>query len=601
MLINNQDENVKLYAFEKCNAVNLPTGAILLVSKYSSSQLVVNKGVFAALKQCTALRSMQEHAACLAASMPKLNGNVENAIRLLEAVRKAGLLTAASEFVERLRPLEGFRRFPAPSRVFIITCDRPVAVERLLNSMLVGTELALHEGFYLVDDSRGKENAIRNQKLVESFNQQSQVTMHYFGQLERDSLITQLITRSPEHEASIRFLLDQQRWRGYKTYSLSRTICLLLSVGFRSVVLDDDTLCTAIDPPFKSTGVDFNDGMREAAFYPSVEAWHSGSTPREEDPLAGHLRCLGFNIPDALSQLGMASMGAEVLKNSQTQILRRLSASSSVLITQCGTYGDPGTGNTAWCFSLEGESLDRLLSTPPGIEEKVTTRQYWLGRSKPTFSTAAIMSQVTGLDNTAVLPPYFPAGRGQDLLFGAMTQYLHPNSMVLSYDWGIPHLPPEERQGNIDWSMEQNGIRTLSNYIRHHAELNPGVSLENRWRSLVLLLQALSELPDQELAAIYRSQLSMDLSNTARTLTEKLRSTPIEYTEWRLMLESRQKLCFDAISRNEMPVQLSGVPEGMSEHDMWGYLRNYFKDFSLALEAWPIIRQTAASLNTNPY
>jgi hypothetical protein len=594
-----ESQDTELFAFEACNAVNLPTGAVLLASKYSPRQLVVTRDVSIALGHCMDFRSLQAHAAHLTTYMPELGSDVAGVRKVLESVKDAGLLVPAREFTDLIHRSGQSPTPPASSRVFIITCDRPPAIERLLDSMLAGTRLDLHEGLYLVDDSRNEDNARRNQALVEDFNRQSPVAMHYFGKLERENLVSQLIEQVPEHDESIRFLLDQQRWHEQQTYGLSRTVCLLLSVGFRSIVLDDDVICTAIDSPFKSPGLDFIAGMNEAAFYPSAEAWQSGITPRQEDPLAGHLRCLGLGIPDALQQLGLAPLGEEHLEKSQSQILRSLSPSSSVLITQCGTYGDPGTADISWCFDLEGESLDRLLSTPPGIEAKIATRQYWFGRSRPTFSRGANMSQITGLDNTALLPPYFPAGRGEDLLFGAMTEYLYPDSMVLNYDWAIAHLPLDERKGSVDWKADHGSTRMLTKYIRDRALSDPEVSLDSRLHSLVLLLRTLGEQSDQSLASIYRFQLAINLATTARGLTDKLQGLSDDNAEWRSMLEGRKQQCYNVIGRNEIAVLLNGAPEEMTEPVLWQHLRGFFSAFAAVLEAWPAIRQAAASVD--PY
>ena len=69
-----------------------------------------------------------------------------------------------------------------------------------------------------------------------------------------------------------------------------------------------------------------------------------------------------------------------------------------------------------------------------------TTGHSWLGQNGHAFARTATMSQITGLDNSVSLPPYFPVFRGEDLLFGTMLRYLFPVGVVLDYDWGIPHL-----------------------------------------------------------------------------------------------------------------------------------------------------------------
>ena len=61
-----------------------------------------------------------------------------------------------------------------------------------------------------------------------------------------------------------------------------------------------------------------------------------------------------------------------------------------------------------------------------------------------------LLSQMTGVDNRELLPPYFPLFRNEDFLFGENLQFLHPNSLMVDFPWALPHLPLEERQWDRD-------------------------------------------------------------------------------------------------------------------------------------------------------
>jgi hypothetical protein len=119
------------------------------------------------------------------------------------------------------------------------------------------------------------------------------------------------------------------------------------------------------------------------------------------------------------------------LHGGNAAFLGQWSADSPVLITQCGTVGDPGTSSTAWIYELDPDSTQRVLASPGGLEGALNNRYYWLGHSRPGFNKLAVISQMTGLDNSALLPPYFPVFRGEDALFGAMVEHIHPQSAVL--------------------------------------------------------------------------------------------------------------------------------------------------------------------------
>ncbi|MAT91555.1 MAG: hypothetical protein CME59_03045 [Halioglobus sp.] len=591
-----QETDPTPYAFPDCEEFSLPNGAVLLVSKHGPQQTVVTRDVSIALGNCREFRSLQGHARFLTGYMPELGGDVDGVRKVLESVRDAGLMVPAQAFAGRLADgARGVER--APSRVFVITCDRPQAVERLLETLLAGADLARHERLYLVDDSRDADNAARNRELVQTFNTRSPRDMHYFGSQERETLLSRLLQQLPQHEPALRFLLDRQQWQGHKTFGLARTLCLLLSVGRRAIVLDDDVVCTAIEPPHRSAGIGFVERMCEADFYRSADAWMQGARQREEDPLAGHLSCLGAGLGDALDSLGAAAPSGEQLRDSQFQVLRRVTPASRILVTQNGTFGDPGTGDTSWVFNLTGPSLDRLLAGPSSIEDKVTTRQYWMGWSRPTFSNRFNMSQVTGLDNSALLPPYFPAWRGEDQLFGAMLEYLYPDSLVLNYPWAVPHLPLDERSGSITPAPEvAAGAALVETHIGANAPDNAALPLESRLASLVLLFEQLAGRGDEDLAAAYRTALAADQANAARQVADKLRQAPEAHGEWRQLLEERGRHYMQAIGRAQVPVRVSGVPESMDEAELWRRGRELAGRFAAALAAWPAVREAAAEL-----
>ncbi len=219
---------------------------VLLVSNTAAVQQMVTRDVAIALRHCERFRSIDGHARYLTSYMPELGGDIAGVRAVLDSVRTAGLFVAAKDHAALFSLGNWPATKPAPSRIFVITCDRPDAASRLLDSMLGVPELTQHESIFLIDDSRDATNAETNKTQVENFNLRSAKTIQYFGALDREQLLQSLIAELPEQEKSLRFLIDQNRWKNQKTYGLSRTLCLLLSVGYRAVILDDDVICSAM-------------------------------------------------------------------------------------------------------------------------------------------------------------------------------------------------------------------------------------------------------------------------------------------------------------------------------------------------------------------
>ena len=250
--------------------VPLGQGKVLLINERSGGQMVTAQRVADKLPGCTAFRTLEGHARAICATSPELNDPAK-VVGALQMLRDADVLTSADSICRRLAGDSAGTAAVAPTRVFVITCDRPEAVERLLDSMLRAGNLSSHEELFLVDDSRDGERAERNRSAVENFNLTSSREIRYFGRPQQEAFVQALVEELPEHERGIRFLVDAAEWRDQWSAGLARTLCILLSVGRRAVVVDDDVLCSAVHSPVQEAGVGIGDAARDAAFYASPQ------------------------------------------------------------------------------------------------------------------------------------------------------------------------------------------------------------------------------------------------------------------------------------------------------------------------------------------
>lgn len=582
-----------LYAVDDYESLTA-AGGVLLLGKTTGAQMLVQQEVAMVLQHCTVFRTLGEHARHLAAVFPQLGGNVADAERVLGMVRDAGLFISAASICERVN--SGGAPEPLDrGKAFIITCDRPAAVERLLESMLRNVRLGGQKQLYLVDDSRDPGNAARNREAVEQFNLVSPTSMHYVGEKEQSRLITELETALPDDLEAIRFLLQREPWQPKKTYGRARTLCLLLSVGDRCVIMDDDVLCEVRVPAQRYSGVMFSDGMREAAFFDEAGQWQQQWFPAEFDPLSGHARCLGMGLGEALRELGVPALEAQHLRGTSPSLFGNMGASSPVLVTQAGTLGDPGTANNGWLPNMTPDSVEGMLSVPGGLMRALRSRQCWLGHPGPAVSKRAVMSQVTGLDNRRPLPPYFPALRGEDQLFGAMIDYLMPDSVVLEYDWAVPHLPLEERMGNVagDSAVPSGGLQLVAAYLSRSKPDENVVSFDARLESLVTTLQALADMPNGALLARYRAGMARARAFTLQTINDRLADTGSLDADWKHYLETNAQRCVEALQWPAKLADLGDVPSGSDEEQVADVIRQSAGGFATALRAWPRMREAA--------
>ncbi len=589
-----------LYAFIDCERVSLQNGGVLLIHKLSDSQLIVAPEVSVALASCTTFQTLPKHVEVLTTTIPQLAGQQADVTKVLEMVRDNGLLTSAEDMCKRICPDDVATATGLPrTRVFIITCDRPAAVQRLAQSMLYAGNLSRHEEIFLIDDSRDAQNAELNREVVSQFNLTSPRDMRYVGADAQEQLLNALIKELPDKEQGIRFLIDRKRWANHKSYGLARTLCLLLSVDKRAIVMDDDVICAAVASPYTSEGVAFDDTAREVEFYASEQDILARTEKTDFDPLTGHAQCLGLSMAQAINKLGAGELKAQDLQNANAAFLSQWHADSPVIITQSGSMGDPGTPGTEWVYQVSAASAQRMLASPGGLQGALTNRHYWMGQPRPIFTKMAVISQVTGLDNSQLLPPYFPVFRGEDYLFGAMVEYLHPQSTVLEYDWCVPHFPLDERRGDSDKEPSSGkGDINRSKYITDHTLYESGVSAKTRMTGLTQLLKELSETSDRGLLTLYRTEVAESQRKQIQRLTAKLKEAAPRTQAWQNHLQQNLANVSEAISTNARLEDIPGIPDNTQAQAILDEFRAYTGEFSIALDNWPAIRKAAKPIVT---
>ena len=580
-----------LWSFTGIEFIDVSDELTLLLDSNSEARLLVRKEVQIALTHCEAYRTLRGHAEHLVATLPQLGGQVEPVIPILIQIRDAGLMREASASLRTLTAPQ--ERHTLPNlQVFIITCDRPAAVERLLNSMAADTARDLPEAYTLIDDSRDTALAEANRILVETHNATASFQIRYFGLEAREQLLQHLIAAEPSLEDSVRFLLDRRQWGDLPTYGLSRSLALLLGVGSRVLIFDDDVLCEAVRSPLPDGPVHFGGiTKRKAVFWPGREAQDAAKNRLKDSPIALMARQLGTTLTQGIGSLSHEGLGDNALQGANGTFVRSLSPNSPILQTQCSTWGDPGTGSGHWISELDLESVDRLLSVPEGLVHTVDARASWLGYDRPTLTKHGVMSQLTGYDASHLLPPFMPAFRGEDSLFAFMLLTLHPNSLVLNYSWAIPHLPLEQRDSR---SLKipiaaQGGLGLLTRWIGDNVTLSQALTPSERLAGMAQGIDELARLSDSELQAFGRAELARWQASQANHFRRQLALAPeLQSRNWQQYLERGYEEVFAALQQTPSWDDLLGYTTKDAEETL-KVVRSGGRRLAQALTAWPKI------------
>ncbi len=590
-------QKTELVAFADCDLVAINNATMLVINRHNGNQQIMSPQVVEGLKTCTNFNTLEAHAAHLANTRAELNGKQAMAATALNNLKDAGMLLQATDVCAQLaQPAP--RQLP-PTRAFIITCDRPAAVERLLDSMLRTGKLSQHNALFLIDDSRDPDNRDANREAVVKFNFRSAKDMFYVGAEAQHELLSGLTETLPAHEAGIRFLLDSSEWTGKKTYGRSRTLCLLLSVGYRALVMDDDILCQAILPPLTETGVGIGSGgMRKAAFYASEQELMLSGKPADFDPLSGHASLLGSTLGQALQAVNNGPLLESQLRNTNAALANVLKADSPILVTQCGSLGDTGTGGANWALYLSEDSVERMLSAPHGMATALENGLNWLGSARPNFFKMPFMSQLTGLDNSHLLPPYFPAFRGEDALFGAMLVAMHHHSVSLEYPWSVPHLPLEKRAFDMQEPIAgTGGISLFARYLTEHIDYADSTDPEHNLNFIAQDALRMAARSDADLLLDYRAELARGHADQLYLLQDQFaRSDKFNSAEWQGYLKRGIEEIQRAIAVHQSPTGIRGIPASATESELLAEFRDMARGFAAALTGWVEMRSVAEGL-----
>jgi hypothetical protein len=588
-----------LWSFTGIELIDASDELTLLLSTASEQRLLVRKEVAIALTHCEAYRTLRGHAEHLVATLPQLGGQVEPVIPVLAQIRDAGLLREGATSLRHLTTSVE-KSSLAPVQVFIITCDRPAAVERLLTSMAGSAALGLPEAYTLIDDSRDAALAEANQALVEAHNAKASFHVRYFGLEAREQLLAHLIATEPQHEDSIRFLLDRQHWGDLPTYGLSRSLALLLGVGSRVMIFDDDVLCEAVRSPLPEEPLHFGGiSSRKAVFWSNDEDQEAAKKGLKDSPIALMARQLGSTLSEGIGTLSHGELPDVALKGANGAFVRSLKPESPILQTQCSTWGDPGTGSGHWISELDVASVDRLLEVPGGLVNTVDARAAWLGYDGPTLTKHGVMSQLTGYDASHLLPPFMPAFRGEDSLFAFMLLTLHPNSLVLNYSWAVPHRPLERRTSR---SLKvpiaaQGGIALLTRWIGDNVQLSQAHTPTERLNTMAQGIDDLTRLSEADLQAFARTELANWQASQAGHFRRQLAQAPaLQSANWQQYLERGHEEVFTALQQTPSWNDLLGHAVEDPTHTL-SLLRSGGQRLSNALKAWPLLWAAAASFD----
>jgi hypothetical protein len=355
-------------------------------------------------------------------------------------------------------------------QLFIRSCDRPEDLDRLLTSL----ETHHQQGHQLpaitvVDDSRQAAHIERNRSRVELATERLGQSVRHIDRAARRAQVETIAERSGGDAEALRWLVDGDADHSEPSYGSTLNFALLLSAGQGMLVMDDDAELApyALSAP-ASTDITLHD--HQALTIGALDAQRDEleqATRLPLDAVMAHGELIGAALGTTMSAGAVATLKLDGLSPA---LAHELKQAPRIKLTGNGTLGDAGVSSLHGLLAERGSQLAALAQQGP------EGRQHWLSR-RYTRSVSALQlapawqlmtTTLTGVDNSELLLPTIVHGRNEDLLFGEWLKFMHPNSLIATLPWMLPHRRHSTRAWDdsaLDQVAQPSVARLLSDLL----------------------------------------------------------------------------------------------------------------------------------------
>lgn len=441
-----RDPDAPLYASEDGTVASLSQNECVFQVRRSGETHVMTFQVLQALDQSREFRTLDEHIARIASSIPGLQGQGEAVARVVNGLVSRKLLVSDNEFLQRVA--SGGTRTDVPMRaVFIRACDRPDQLGRLLDTLAdYERRFRANRHYVVIDDSSDAAMADRHRDLLREFARATGCKLSYIGAAESTRLVDKLAKAVPAAGAAARGLFlrandGMARFGGGRAWNLA----LLLSAGARLSLLDDDNCMPLRRPAGAVDGIDPNPSARSVTrFYRNLDNAFGAGEEYDGDPFELHLDVVGnaFGVIGADSRFAVRR---QALRGIALSRLDHLDGAARVLATHQGAYGSSRTESAVWLYQLPAEERAEFVRDRDSYLRNIEAGSIWYGATQAHASMAAPFTPFA-MDNSVMLPCTNALGRGEDALFSNVVRLLHPDALTIGLPVAIGHAQETQRK-----------------------------------------------------------------------------------------------------------------------------------------------------------
>lgn len=385
--------------------------------------------------------------------LPVQENELKPLLTKLREWTKEGFLVSEQELLDEITSLvnrneEDESESVPINTIGIPTCNRPEMLKRCLTSYIENNRKYDREVKYLIaDDSINPEMQKKNKNTLKELARSSGEPMHYTGRKQREHVAELLARRSGISPEVCRFAVLGDQSCSF-TGGANRNTLMLQTTCQRSVQVDDDSVCRlvgvsdAADTP-RRLSLSSRSDPYEYWFYKDRDVFLNAISSVNEDFLAAHEQLLGQSVSGYIPKW-QPDLDIEELSPDFLHDMHRLNP--KIGITHLGCAGDSGLRASGYLgrLFLDEHSFRRLSETPDEFPAKFTTRFLIRSAEEVTISSSPFfMGLNIGMDQTNLLPPFMPAGRNEDAVFGQLLGAGCPGIKSGYLPYALIHDPPD--------------------------------------------------------------------------------------------------------------------------------------------------------------
>jgi hypothetical protein len=524
------------------------------------------------------------------------------AIERLTALAEAGVMLSRKELMEHI---SGFPEPSTPARLSwlaIPTSNRPEQLLRAVESY------ALHFSRYgrslklmVADDwpSIGQSGALK--ESLQSRFAGSGHALYYNGPEEKRLLLALLTRAGAIPRDVVEFGLFGPAGHT-PTMGANRNAILLQTAGEMVLSTDDDT----IGQPRVLSGMDEDGSLQLGSdgdptsfwFFPDRPSALASTVPAKIDIVGAHEKLLGRSIWSLLAPA--AANGAVDLKLACDHLLQSIwSRKGQVTITLNGSVGDSGMYSGLHLLA-HGDPATRLrlVDSEEACQTALRSREVLRqARSATVCHGSPFIGMFVGIDNRGLLPPFFPAYRNEDGVFGCtLTQCV--DSCYFGYlPWALMHTPLSGRDYRRDAAATVRISDLVCACMSTWICTNRWLSVAARLRSLGRHLIEIGSIEPDDFRELLRMlmlrQTSLRITHEESILRHHGGQPEYWAADLRKNIESR---LMAAVKPDYIvPVDL---PQHLPKEERLGQVQNLIRRYGELLLWWPPIVEQAKALRT---